>query len=91
MDTCSFIGSLFTLHTNEAEEYQYTIKLKNPTENRADRKYLFAGTRDCMSCDVSHEAMKEKGKALFVDKDLMERATDENDGKIRYTFVIKKK
>jgi len=82
----SFVGT-----ESGAEEYQYTIKLKNPTENRADRKNLFAGTRDCMSCDVSHEAMKEKGKALFVDKDLMERATDENDGKIRYTFVIKKK
>ena len=75
----------------EANEYEYTVKIKKPTEQGEDRTYLFPGSRDCMSCDVSHEAMKEKGKALFLDRDLMERATDRNDGKMHYTLVIKKK
>ena len=75
----------------EADEYEYTIKLKNPTEKRADRRYLFTETRDC---DVSHEDMKVKGDALLLNKALLERATFEKEEdflKFDYYFVIKKK
>ena len=78
----------------EADEYEYTIKIKNPTEQREDRKYLFTGTRDCVSCDVSHEDMKVKGDALLLNKALLERATFDKEGeflKVDYCLVIKKK
>jgi len=76
----------------EAEEYDYTLKIRHPTERREDRQYLFTGTRDCESCDVSHEDMKVKGSALFLNKALLESAgaSMEND-KFRFLFVIRKK
>ena len=78
----------------EANEYEYTIKIKNPTEQRENRKYLFTGTRDCVSCDVSHEDMKVKGDALLLNKALLERAANEKDEKfLKFDccVVIKKK
>ena len=64
----------------EAEEYEYTIKIRHPTEQREDRKYLFTGSRDCVSCDVSHEDMKVKGEGLLLNNALLEKAAVENDG-----------
>ena len=78
----------------EADEYEYTIKIKNPTEQREDRKYLFTGTRDCVSCDVSHEDMKVKGDALLLNKALFKRAAkekDEESPKVSFGLVVKKK
>ena len=60
----------------DADEFEYTIKLKNPTEKRTDRRYLFTGTRDC---DVSHEDMEVKGDSLLLNKALYERAALEKD------------
>merc|ERR1711974_412864 len=76
----------------EADKYQYTLKIENPKRKSENSKYLlFNGTRDCMSCDVSHEDMKEKGDALFLNRGLLERAVNGSDGKIHYTLVINKK
>ena len=77
----------------EADQYQYTLKIENAIARRAERSeyLLFAGTRDCVSCDVSHEDMKAKGDALFLNKDLLKKAVNGSDGKIHYTLVINKK
>ena len=78
----------------EADEYEYTIKIKHPTEQREDRKYLFTGTRDCVSCDVSDEDMKGKGDALLLNKALLERAAfdkEEDFFKFEFCLVITKK
>jgi len=78
----------------EAEEYNYTLKIRHPTEKREDRQYLFTGMRDCESCDVSLEDMKVKGSALFLNKALLKSAsaTQEKDKfLIKWRFVIRKK
>jgi len=78
----------------EAEEYNYTLKITHPTERREGRAYLFTGTRDCESCDVSYGDMKVKGSALFLNKALLESAsaTKEKDKfLLDLRFVIRKK
>ena len=82
----------------EADEYEYTIKIENSAKNRAKQINLFTGKRDCVSCDLSCEEMKEKRwrkeGALFLNKDMLESAAMENDEqflKFSYTLVIKKK
>ena len=82
----------------EADEYEYTIKIENSAKNRAKQIYLFTGKRDCVSCDLSCEEMKEKRwrkeGALFLNKDMLESAATENNEqflKFSYTLVIKKK
>ena len=74
----------------EAEKYEYTMKILNSADRR---DYHFLGSRKCMSCEVSHEEMKKKGGALFLNKDLLE-TTGIDIGKsldIYWSLVIKKK
>ena len=78
----------------EAEKYKYNIKIRHPTEQQEDTKYLFTGSRDCVSCDVSHEDMKVKGEGLLLNNALLEKAAVENDGnflKFKWCLVIKRK
>ena len=78
----------------EAADYTYKLKIKNSTEKQAKEMYIFSGKRDCVSCDVYHEDMKEKKDALFINKALLERVAVENDGqylKFSYTLKIVKK
>jgi len=79
----------------EAGEYDYTLKIRHPTERREDREYLFTGTRDCESCDVSYvEDMKVKRSALFLNKALLESASvskEKDTFKFEFSFVIRKK
>jgi len=73
----------------EAEDYEYTIKIKNSTEKRDKRRYLFTGKRECVSCDVSYEDMKKKGSALFLNKDMLESAAIQNDGEfLKFECVL---
>jgi len=59
----------------EAEEYEYTIKIVSSAGKKAGRAfYLFTGTRECVSCEVSHEDMKKKKEALLINKTLLEKA-----------------
>ena len=58
----------------EAENYKYTLEILDP-----DGKCLFFAERLCVSCDVSHEDMKECARAILLDKDLLERASKENE------------
>jgi len=67
----------------EAEDYEYTIKIKNSAEKRAKKMYLFFGKSECVSCDVSYEDLKKKGSALFLYKDMLESAAIHTDGEIR--------
>jgi len=75
----------------EAEEFSYTLKIRHPTERREGRQYLFTGTRDCESCDVSMKDMKAKGSALFLNKALLESACASKENEYRFRFVIRKK
>ena len=67
----SFCGS-----QKEAEEYEYSIKICSPA---GGKKHLLTGKRKCMSVDVSHEDVKQKGNALFLNKDMLESAANEYD------------
>ena len=76
----------------EAEDYKYSIKIINSSDKRAKELFIFTGERECVSCDVSHEDMMESRNAVFLNKDLLERASYEDDGqKFDYTLVIQKK
>jgi len=77
--------------SKEAEEYEYTIKIQSSADKMAGRtKYLFIGTRQCVSCDVSHKDMKKTTEALFVSKDLMRKAAEGNKEKIlEYELIVK--
>jgi len=78
----------------EAEEYDYTLKIRHPTERREDRQYLFTGTRICESCDVSREDMRVKGSALFLNKALLESASvskEKDKFLFDLRFLIRKK
>ena len=67
---------------NEAEEYEYTIKIESSADKKAGRtKYLFIGTRQCVSCDVSHKDMMKEGEALFISKKLLKKAAEGHDEK----------
>ena len=77
-----------------AEKYEYELKILNSTEKRAEEMYLFTGKRGCVSCDVSYEDMKQKGSALFLNKDMLESAANQIDEeflKIDCILLIKKK
>jgi len=73
----------------EAEKYEYTLKILSSADGT---KYHFSGSRKCMSCEVSHEEMKKKGGALFLNKDLLETAGIDNGQflDIDWSLVIKK-
>jgi len=75
---------------NEAEEYEYTIKIESSADKKAGRtNYLFSGTRKCVSCDVSHEDMKKKKEAVFINKELLIKAAEGHDEKkLGYYLVI---
>jgi len=76
----------------EAEEYEYTIKIESSTARKAGRtKYLFSGTRQCVSCDVSHEDMEKKMEALCINKELMRKAAEgHNEKRLEYKLMIAK-
>ena len=88
----SFVGT-----QKEAEEYQYSIKIMSGSEwkNTGREKYLLIGRRECNSCDLSHEDVKESGRAVFLDRTLLEKAAadgnDDNKLEIYWTLEIKKK
>jgi len=88
----SFVGTRL-----EAKEYEYSIKILSGTEwkNNGRIKYLFTGGRECNSCDLSHEDVKESGRSVFLNRALLEEAAADVNNKdrleIHFTLVIKKK
>ena len=58
-------------------------------------KYLFTGGRECNSCDLSHDDVKESGRSVFLNRALLEEAAADVNNKdrleIHFTLVIKKK
>ena len=73
----SFCGS-----KKQAEEYEYTFKIESSADKKAGReKYLFYGSKQCVSCDVSHEDMMKEVEALLVSKKLLRKAAEGNDEK----------
>ena len=77
----------------EAKEFEYTLKIVSSADKKAGRtKYLLTGTRDCISCSLSHEDVKRSGNALVLSKDMLAKAAEGNDpNKLEWVFVIKKK
>jgi len=77
----------------EAAEYEYTLKIES-SEDKKDggTKYLFTGTRQCVSCEVSHEDMKDELEALLINKKLIEKAAEGNDEKkVEYRVIVTKR
>jgi len=81
----SFCGS-----KKQAEEYEYTFKIESSADKKAGReKYLFYGSKQCVSCDVSHEDMMKEVEALLISKKLLRKAAEGNDEKkLEYTLMI---
>ena len=78
----------------EAKEYEYTVKIESAADRKAGReKYIFTGTRECMSCTVSHEDVKKnaEGALLFSRKMLEKEAEEDDEKKLRWKVVINKK
>jgi len=78
----------------EAEQYEYTLKIKSSAYRKAGRTvYLFTGSRQCMSCEVSHEDMKKRKEAVLIDEKLLAKAAEGNDDKetLQYTVIVVKK
>ena len=77
----------------EAKEFEYTLKIVSSADKKAGRtNYLLTGTRECISCDVSHEDVKRSGNALVLSKDMLAKAAEGNDeNKLEWAFVITKK
>ena len=70
----------------EAEDYEYSIKIDSSAAKKAGRtKYLFTGSRQCVSCDVSHEDMKRKMEALCINQELMRKAAE---GQCEFEFKV---
>jgi len=76
---------------SEAAKYEYTLKIQS-SEDKKDggTKYLFTGTRQCVSCEVSHEDMKEEMEALLINKKLV-KAAEGNEKKVEYRVIVTKK
>ena len=76
----------------EAEKYEYTIKIESSADKNAGRtKYLFTGSRQCVSCDVSHKDMMKEAEALFISNKLLMKAAEGHDGKrLEYKLIIVK-
>ena len=76
----------------EAEEYEYTFKIVSADGKKAGRaNYLFTGTRQCVSCEVSHEDMKKKKEALLINKTLLEKAVkDPKKNRFNIKIIITK-
>ena len=74
----------------KAAEYEYILKIQS-SEDKKDggTKYLFTGTRQCVSCEVSHEDMKEEMEALLINKKLV-KAAEGNEKKVEYRVIINK-
>jgi len=73
----SFCGS-----QKKAEEYEYSLKIISSADKKAGRtKYLFTGTRQCVSCDVSHRDMATEMEALIITQKLLVKAAEGHDEK----------
>ena len=77
----------------EAKEFEYTLKIESSADKKAGRtKFLLTATRECISCDLSHEDVKRSGNALVLSKDMLAKAAEGNDeNELEWVFVIKKK
>jgi len=78
----------------EAKEYEYTIKIESSAEKKAGRvKFLLTGTGECLSCDLSHEDVKQKpteNRVMLFPRGILEKAAEGNDNKLQWRLVIKK-
>ena len=76
----------------EAEEYEYSLKIISSADKKAGRtKYLFTGSRQCVSCDVSHRDMEKGKEALIIDKKLLLKASEgQDEKKLEYLLKITK-
>ena len=68
----------FSGDQGEAAKYEYSLKIFSSFENATrppyhPLNYLFNGSRQCVSCDVSQEDMKKEMSALFIDTKLLQR------------------
>ena len=87
----------FSGDQGEAEKYEYSLKIFSSFENATrppyhPLNYLFTGSRQCVSCDVSQEDMKKEMSALFIDTKLLQRASSGDvEERVRYILMVKKR
>jgi len=78
-------------NSNEADKYEYTFKIessaKNATQARRN-KFLFTGSGQCVSCEISHEDIKQEMTALLIDRKLLERAAVKSNGKKKLWYRL---
>ena len=58
---------------DEAEHYQYTIKIKS-FKGEKQPEYLFQATRLCVPCDLSHKEMKVERSGILINHKLIQKA-----------------
>jgi len=79
----------------EAKEYEYSIKIESSADRKAGRtKFLLAGTGDCLSCEVSHQDVKDKAtEVMLFSQAILNKAAEENDDptKLKGRLMIQKK
>ena len=62
--------------------YEYSIKIDSSAAKKAGRtKYLFTGSWQCVSCDLSHRDIVKEMEALFISKKLLKKAAEGHDEK----------
>ena len=84
----SFCGS-----QKGANEYEYMVKIASSVAKKAGRsEFLASGTRECISCDMSHEEAKKKAAGVLFPKKLLDKAREgEVENRLEWTLSIKKK
>ena len=80
----------FSGNPKDAEKYEYTIKIQSSADMTAGRtKYLFTGSWQCVSCDVSHKDMMKEGEALFISKKLLKKAAEgHGEKKLEWKLIV---
>jgi len=68
-----------------AKNFKYTFQVR---VSEHEDKYHLECTRKCLPCDLSHEEVKRKLCAVFLDQELVEEAMEGNDGKLWFYVTI---
>jgi len=88
-DNSYFFWVASTKAPQAAKNYKYTLKIQKSADKKAGIKgYLFSGTRSCVPCDISHQAMKARKCCLQIENELIQEATFGNDGRLEFRISI---
>jgi len=72
---------------DSAANYTYTLQIEGNRESRK-KKFCYECTRFCIPCDLSHQEVKDKRCAVMVERDLIEKAKMQSQGKLRLHYSL---